>query len=140
MDPRLLVNRERAAAAARLCDALRADGFELQAAMWAKTEYDSQPYLYLVTPQIDRDGPIGAYRKLSATFGAFQPEPADPLDQLDFHEIKLLAPRERLADGLLQYLKRHPTDRPTLDGGYPLIPVEAAYIYPNSLFAQPASA
>lgn len=141
MDPRTMVNRERVKAGEQFCRKLLSDGFDLQGAMWAMTEDDVQPYLYLVTTNVDSDGPIGAYTKLDESLTAFQSGVNDPFTKLDFQEIKLLAPRMPLAGELLFLLKRYPDDQPTYQTSMNRgVPVLAAYVYPAALFAPPAAA
>jgi|GEM_PF-7015823 len=139
MDPRFLVSSDRIETAARLFAHLQDGAFDLQGAMWAQSEGDAQPYLYLVTKQLVVDGPIGAYKKFNAAFHAFQRAQTNPFRALELDDIKLLAPSDPLAVGLLWSLDRHPTDLPTFHFSIPRgVPMWAAYIYPAALFAPPA--
>jgi hypothetical protein len=138
MDPRTLVNRERVEAAQTFLSKFRADGFDVQGAMWAVTEDEPQPALYLVSAEVDRQGPLQAYANLREALTTFQANLSDPFRKLDYQEFKLLSPRRPLASELLHILARYPDDQPTyhtsLNRG---VPVLAAYVYPASLFAPP---
>jgi hypothetical protein len=129
MDPRFLVSSDRIETAARLFAHLQDGAFDLQGAMWAQSEGDAQPYLYLVTKQLVVDGPIGAYKKFNAAFHAFQRAQTNPFRALELDDIKLLAPHESRAAELLWYLGRYPDDQPTYRS-HCGVPTEAAYIYP----------
>lgn len=133
------MNSDRIETAARLFERLQQIGFDLQGAMWSQSEGDAQPYLYLVTNQLEVDGPIGAYKKFNAAFHEFQREQTNPFRALELDDIKLLAPHESRASVLLWYLGRYSDDQPTYRS-HRGVPMEAAYIYPASLFAPPAAA
>ena len=102
--------------------------------MWSQSEGDAQPYLYLVNHQLDLDGRIGTYIKFNAAFHDFRREQTNPFGTLELDDTKLLAPHESRASVFLWYLGRYPDDQPT-HRSHRGVPMEAAYVYPASLFA-----
>jgi hypothetical protein len=142
MDPTSLVSRDRAQRAAELMTRLKQNGFEARGAFWAQTEGDGQPYLYIITPNIETEGLIHANRRLGRVLHDFQNGVADPFALLDPFEIKLIRLTDPLAREVLELYQRSPDDRPTFYCGSHLTPnfLEPAYIYPAKMFAAPAAA
>lgn len=141
MDPTALVNRERAERAGQLLARLRTDGLVTLGAFWAQTEGDGQPYLYIITPNVDSEGPTAANLRLGRTLRAFQQGVSDPYSFLDPYEIKLIRPSDSLAREILELYQSYPDDRPTFHLGSNLTPslLEPAYIYPAKMFAAPTT-
>ena len=140
MDPTALVSRERAESGCELLKKLPANGLDVQGALWAQTESDGQPYLYVITPTIDRKGPIEANLLLSRALREFQHGVTDPFKRLDPYEIKLIGVFDPLAQTVLSWYQRHPDDFPTVYRGPAHGPLPSAYfdgyIYPATLFSQ----
>ena len=136
MGPRTLVSREQIQSGEELIHRLAADGLLIVAALWAKTEYDGQPYLYLVSPAVESDGPLKANRRLVDTFREVEKTWVDPFDRLDPFAIKLIGPSDSLAKAVLEYYHRYPDSAPTWHGGSILgsVTIDGAYIYPASMF------
>lgn len=141
MDPTTLVSRERAERAALLFSRLRTDGLVILGALWTQAEGDGQPYLYIVTPNVETEGPIEANLRLGRTLREFQRGIIDPFQLLDPYAIKLIGPYDPLAREVLELYKRSPDDSPTFYYGSPLGfgPIEAAFIYPATMFSAPAA-
>jgi hypothetical protein len=140
VDPRTLVSRDQIAAGEDLFRQLRSDGLVVSGAMWAQADDDSQPYLYVVTTNIDSEGGFEANLRLGRSLRAVREANTDPFRELDLFSVRLLPPREPLAGGLLSYLERYPDDQPTFRTSFARgVPIRAAYIYPAALFAQPAA-
>jgi hypothetical protein len=138
VDPRTLVSRDQILAGEDLLRQLQKDGLAVSGAMWEQAEDDSQPYLYVVTPNIDQEGGFEANLRLGRALRAVRAANTDPFRELDPFAVKLLPPREPLAAVLLWYLERHPDDQPTYR--FTRGATEAAYIYPATLFAPVAPA
>ena len=139
MDPTTLVSRERAERAGQLLARLRTDGVVTLGAFWAQTEGDGQPYLYIITPNVDSEGPITASLHLGRTLRAFQQGVTDPYSLLDPYEIKLIRPSDPLASKILEVYRDFPDDQETILYGLPPDPLRPAYVYPAKMFAAPAA-
>lgn len=141
MDPTLLVSRERADRAGQLLARLRADGLQTLGAVWAQAEGDGQPYLYIITSNVDSEGLIAANLRLGNTLRVFQKGVSDPYSLLDPYEIKLIRPSDPLAREILDLYQRFPDNRPTFSYGSHLTPnhLEPAYVYPATMFAAPVA-
>jgi hypothetical protein len=137
MGPRTLVSKEQVRSGEELIHQLTVDGLPIVAALWAKTEYDGQPYLYLVSPTVESEGPLKANRRLVDTFREVEKSWTDPFDQLDPFAIKLIGPSDSLARAVLEHYHRYPDSTPTWHGGAILgsVTIDGAYIYPASMFA-----
>ena len=107
------------------------------AACWAKTETDDQWYLYIVSPSIPQKGARPGITQIRLTLGAMENEWADVFERVTTLDVKLIAPGNALAQGLLNHLARFPDEHPTWHGGSVLGSafIEGAYIYPAKLFA-----
>jgi hypothetical protein len=141
MDPTTLVSRERAERAVLLFSRLRADGLEMLGALWTQAEGDGQPYLYIITPNVEVEGPLQATSRLVRTLRDFQQGITDPYLLLDSSAMKLIGPSHPLAREILDLYHRNPDDTPTFFYGSPLGfgPIEAAFVYPAKMFSSPQS-
>lgn len=140
MDQGTLV-REQLDGGEKLIRRLVADGVVLSGGLWAEMDGDGQPYLYLITPEVEDRDPRITYRKISAAQAALDAAGLHWLERIDRFGIKLLATSHPLARGVLRYYHRHPGVIPTWHHGSVLgsVYIDGAYIYPASLFPpQPA--
>ena len=139
MDPTTLVSRERVERASLLFLRLRADGLGTVAALWAQAEGDERPYLYIVTPNVETEGPIEANLRLGRTLREFQRGLSDPYLLLDPYTIQLIGPSDPLAQGVQELFRRFPGDRPIAHTGtLGHVSIGSAYIYPAAMFPAPA--
>jgi hypothetical protein len=140
MDPTALVSRERAVNAGEFLKHLPDEGLLTQGAFWAQFESDGRPYLYIVTPNVESEGPIEANLRLGRVLRQFQPGPADPYLRLDPFEIKLIGPSDPSAEWVRKWYERRPDDQPTFFYGSSLggAPLDGTYLYPATMFAAPA--
>jgi len=136
------VSRDRAQRAGELMTELQKHGFRACGAFWAQTEGDGQPYLYIITPNIETEGLIHANHRLGRVLHDFQNGVVNPFSLIDPFEIKLIRLTDPLAREVLELYQRFPDDRPTFSYGSHLTPnfLEPAYIYPAKMFAAPAAA
>ena len=142
MDPRTLVTRDVAESGRRLLERLAGTEVAPLAAMWAqRAERDERPYLFIVTPVLQTQGPIKAYTAVGNAVRAVNAEAGDPFAEIEPSAVKLLGPSEPLAEGLLIWDRRHPDDRPTFHNGPSMggILIDAAYSYPATMFAPQAA-
>ena len=81
-------------------------GLEVVAAFWLKPSVDGKWYFYVVSPVVDAEGLIKAYRRLHPLVRA-RPQPSwiDPL------KIKLIGPSNPIARGMLAIPGRAPGPR-----------------------------
>jgi hypothetical protein len=122
----------------RLIEALKAAGFEVRVAFWAKPTDEGKWYLYLVTPTVDTNGPATAYRSIISIMRQIPDLGIDPFD------IKVLGLNDSFAQAALAmtiptvadspFAVRNPKPYPGLTrfGGSVLggISIDGAYIYP----------
>jgi hypothetical protein len=112
-----------------LVEELPRHGFEVSAAVWLKASENGKWYFYIVSPLVDTEGLIGAYRRLHPLVRA-RPQPfwIDPL------EIRLIGPNNPIARDVLAGLRRIPGPRvsPIRWSGTWLgnVSIEGAYLYP----------
>lgn len=142
MDTATLVSRERAERGREFLLKLQENGLPLTGAMWAQVEGDGRPYLYIVSPAVDSEGPFAADLRMGRVLRQFQPEPADPSTRIDPFGIKLIRPSDPEARALALEYEWYPGDSPTHHRGSILglnVPIDGAYIYPATLFAAPAA-
>jgi hypothetical protein len=141
MDPTSLVSKLRADRAGQLLAQLRIDGLDVLGAVWAQVEGDGQPYLYIITPNVDSEGLIAANLRLGSTLRTFQQGVSDPYSFLDPYEIKLIRPSDPIAREVLDRYQLCPDDHPALYHGSRLTPslLAPAYIYPAKMFTAPAA-
>lgn len=140
MDQAALV-REQLDGGEKLIRRLLADGADLSGGLWAELDGDGQPYLYLVSPEVENRDPRLMYRKISAAQAALDSAGLHWLERVDRFGIKLIPPSHPLARGVLGQYRRHPGVTPTWHHGSVLgsVFVDGAYIYPARLFRpQPA--
>ena len=147
MDPTTLVSKEQVAGGRKLLERLSATPLRPIAALWAqKTEQDSQPYLYIVTPYVETKGAIEAYRILGSVRRELDSTTSEPLEKIDPFSVKLIGPSDPLAQGVLEWNRSHPDEYPTRHCGAGLgsVSIDGAYSYPAKMFAaspaQPQSA
>jgi hypothetical protein len=110
----------------RLVEELVRDGFDVAAAFWLKA-YDSDWYLYVVSPVVEAEGIANAYRRVNAVLRRMPaPFRVDPFD------VKLVGPADKLAQAVLNAQRRSPSKTPVRSGGASLgdLSVEEAYLYP----------
>lgn len=110
-------------------------GFELVAGLWAKQEYDSRIYLYLVSPLADIDSGA-AYREISQAQTELDQEGLHWLEQVDRFSVKLISPTDPLAAEVLARYRQYPNPLPSWIHGrmYRSSLVETGFLYPPSLF------
>jgi hypothetical protein len=113
----------------KLVEELPQHGFEVSAAFWLKASEDGKWYFYIVSPVVEAEGLVKAYRRLHPLVRKMpQPFWIDPL------EIKLIGPTHPIAQDVLAILSRAPGPRvsPIRWGGQKLgnVSVEGAYLYP----------
>lgn len=137
-----LVSREQVQGGEDLIRALPQNGVVVTGAVWAQLEGDGQPYLYVVSPTVQADGPLAAAERLVTTYRQLEQSWDDPFRRLDLFAIKLIGPSERLAQATTLWYQQYPDAVPTVYNG-PLptpssaVYLEDAYIYPANLFAAP---
>lgn len=138
------VVREQVDGGERLIRELRARGFDLVAAAWAREPSYGRWYLYLVSPAVENADPRPSYSVVRTALRDLDPAWAHPLERIDPFSVMLLAPSEPLGRGMLA-LHHHALGRfPTILGDTALgdAVVEGAYVYPATLFRpapQPAA-
>jgi hypothetical protein len=113
----------------KLVEELPRRGFEVTAAVWLKASEDGKWYFYIVSPAVDTEGIVKAYRRLHPLVRALpQPLWIDPL------EIRLIGPSHPLAQDLMAIHGRVPGPRvcPIWWRGTRLgnVSIEGAYLYP----------
>jgi hypothetical protein len=109
-----------------LLDRLAQEGVRVRAAGWVKPVDEDRWSLYLVTPLVDEQGPIGAYREVYRVLRSLE-----DLRVKDY-EVKLVGEGSRIASDLLEAQSGHHARAPqrsrlTSVGG---MPVEQVYVYP----------
>lgn len=142
MDPVPLVNAGRAERGREFLLKLQDAGLPLEGAMWAQVEGDGRPYLYIVSPAVDSDGPLAADFRMGKVLREFQSPLADPATRIDPFGIKLIRPAEPEARALAYEYLLYPGPHPTHHGARMLgqrVPIDGAYIYPVTMFAAPAA-
>jgi hypothetical protein len=117
MGPTTLVSRDQIEGGEDLLKFLPSRGVPITAAVWAQTEGDGQPYLYILSPEVDV-APSAAMRRFVDAFRELEPTWADPFRRLDAFAIKLFGPSEARGQTFLR---------------------DAAYVYPASLFTAPTA-
>jgi hypothetical protein len=113
----------------KLIEELRQRGFDVAAAFWLRASENGKWYFYIVSPVVDAEGAVNAYRRLHPLVWAMpQPFSIDPL------EIKLIGPKNPIAQDVLRI-----QSRPTAARGYSIgwpgkmlgnVYVDEAYLYP----------
>lgn len=141
MDAITVVTSERADRARALLSKLGDEGLHLDGALWAQVEGDGRPYLYIISPDVEREGPIATDRRLDRVLRCFQPEPMDPATRIDPFAIKLIGPSDPVARALAVQYQHYPGPSPIRHDGSTLwgVPIDGAYIYPATMFAAPAA-
>jgi hypothetical protein len=111
----------------KLVEHVASHGFPVTASGWVKTSDDSQWYLYIASPVVDREGPAKGYGIVHPIIRSMPTSVwIDPLD------VKLIPEADPLAVGIRQMYQRYPTLLPTWYrqprlGG---VSIDAAYLYP----------
>jgi hypothetical protein len=113
----------------KLVEELAHRGFELTAAFWLKASRDGKWRFYIVSPAVDADGIIEAYKRLLPMVRTLpQPQGVDP------HKITLMSPGNPIAQDVTTFLSRTrgPDVSPIRWNGRMLgdVVVDAAYLYP----------
>ncbi|MBX9578777.1 MAG: hypothetical protein K2X87_00570 [Gemmataceae bacterium] len=124
-----------------MIDRLVADGVDVRGATWAAIYDDDQPYLYLITADVEDRDSRPTYKKVAAARIALAGEGLPPEQRIDREAVKLIPPSSPLARSVLSIYHRYPDDRPTVhhESGLGSGNITGAYIYPASLFRpQPA--
>ena len=113
---------------------LRVDG-----ALWGQREYDGRSYLYLVLPNLDRDGSFKSHEAIGEAQAELENEGIHWMERIE--SLRLLPPTDSLARGLLEKYRNFPKLKPSLPRDQPIGSefVENAFIYPPSVF-QPLAA
>jgi hypothetical protein len=144
MDSVTLVSRDQIESAGEFLKRLPADGLITTGALWAQVEGDGKPYLYILTPNVETEGPINANLRLGKTLREYQKGVTDPFRRLDPFALKLIGPSETLAQAITLWYQQYPDATPTVYNG-PLpspssaIALDGAYIYPAKMFDAPAT-
>ena len=109
-----------------LIEQLIKNGLEVTAACWLKTE-DRRWLLYIVSPVVDSDEPVEAYRRAQA---AVQQMPQ--LYWVGHLDFTLIGPSNPIAKGILEFRRRFPGKSPNYYRGdrFGGRNIEGAYIYP----------
>jgi len=110
----------------KLLDRLAQEGLPVRAAGWVKPMDEDRWSLYLVTPLVDEQGPIGAYREVYRVLRSLEDV------RVKDYDVKLVGEGQRIASDLLEAQPRYPARGPQLSrltsvGG---MPVEGVYVYP----------
>ncbi len=111
----------------KLAEELARAGIEVAAAFWLKAAEESPWYFYVVTPVVDEEGPVRAYRRTHTVIRRIaQPFWIDPF------EVKLIGPADPLAQDVLAVQRRYRGRGPIRYAGKHLggVSVEGAYLYP----------
>lgn len=142
MDPTTLVSRERAEHATELFELFPDEGLMATGALWAQLEGDGRPYLYIVSPNVEREGSLEADLRLGRALRRFQPVSTDPHRRLDPFAIKLIGPSDPLAAWVRQWYERRPDEWATVHYGSSFNgeTLDGVYLYPAKMFAAPAAA
>jgi hypothetical protein len=141
MDQTTLV-REQYDGGIKLLTRLQERGFDIAAAGWAKTAYDGQMYLYIVSPSMTGKDPRTGYRVIHETLQQFENEWSHPFERIDHLAVKLIGTSEAIAQGMLKWYSQYAGPNPSwfnessIGSEY----VEHACIYPATLFAAPQQA
>jgi hypothetical protein len=113
----------------KLVEELLRQGFAVSAAFWLHASEDGKWYFYIVSPKVDTEGIIEAYRALHPVVRVMP-----PLFWIRPLEIKLIGPNNPIARDILAIQSRTtaPRGSPTRWGGTRLgnVSVEEAYLYP----------
>ena len=113
----------------KLVEELPQRGFEVTAAFWLKASEDGKWDFYIVSPAVDAEGILQAYRRLhSVVYAMPRPFWIDPL------KIKLIGPSNPIARDVMAIYgrARGPLVSPIQWGGNQLgnLSIEGAYLYP----------
>jgi hypothetical protein len=144
MGPTTLVSREQVQGGEDLIRALPQNGVVVTGAAWARVEGDGQPYLYVVSPTIETDGPLEAAGRLVTTYRKLEQGWTDPFRRIDLFAIKLIGPSDTLGQAITLWYQQHPDAIPTIYRGPILgrssaVALDEAYIYPAKMFDAPAA-
>ncbi len=114
----------------RFVERFAADGNPVRAAFWVKTAEEGLWFLYVATEIVDRVGPAAAYRAVHAALRK--------IDEcwVSSSEIKVISPKNPVAQDVLAVMARHPGRLATRFGGQTLgsVAVEQTYIYAPHVF------
>lgn len=111
-----------------LLDRLAQNGIRVRAAGWVKPTDEDRWSLYVVTPLVDEQGPIGAYREVYRVLRSLEDV------WVKDYEVKLVGEGNRIASDLLEAQPDHHARAPqpsrlTSVGG---TRVDALYVYPQA--------
>ncbi len=114
---------------------LRVDG-----ALWGQREYDGRTYLYLILPNLDRDGSFKSHDAIGEAQAELENEGIHWMERIE--SLRLLSPTDPLARGVLDKYRAFPRMKPSLprDQGIGSEIVDNAFVYPPSLFQPVATA
>jgi hypothetical protein len=130
----------------KLIRALLAAGVPIAGACWAKTPRYARPRLYLVTPEVEGADARLTYSKVGAALDALDAGQkwGHWLERIDQFDVSLVSPGSDVGRALAWEYDHYPGPGPTLKYGWlgRDIPLEegAAFVYPPSLFSEPAPA
>lgn len=141
MDSGTLVTRAQIESAREFLKRLPANDLVTRGAAWAQIEGDEKPHLYVITPNVEKEGPIEANLRLGKALREYQSGVTDPFRQLDPFAIKLIGPSNPIAREILDWYQFCPDEQDTLYHGSRLAPslLEPAFFYPAKLFSAPAA-
>lgn len=91
---------------AKLINALRKSGFEIDVAFWAKPSEDEKWFLYLASPVANDKGPTAAYRHVNKVLRETEGQWIDPLD------VRVVGSTDSIAQAVLAILKSRIPESP----------------------------
>lgn len=129
--------KEKADGGAKLIARLRGADLTVAAACWAKREGDSQWYLFLVSPGVERTGVRPGYGVIRSALESLESDWGNEFERVDLSEVKLVGKTDPLGEAVVEFNRHFPGPSPTWHNGVALgsVYVEGAYIYPPTLFA-----
>jgi hypothetical protein len=127
MDKTLLVERD-ILAGQRLLEVLDASDIPILGAFWYEVPESERWRLFLVSPLVEKLGPIALYRRLITML---DDSPALKDLGIDLHDIGVVGPRDSMVKLLASYFSDGvgPTTLNDSTRGMPGVPVDSAYVY-----------
>jgi hypothetical protein len=122
----------------RLIDVLLARGLDVRAALWAKPAEASKPYLYIVSPKVDDEGPGAAYHFVHDVLRSspdFWIKPLDVRvvgvnDSLGAVALKAIEPRAPASQSVVNPPRPYPGMMRVAEGTFGGLDIDWAFIYP----------
>lgn len=115
---------------------LLAGGVDIRGAVWAAVYDDDQPYLYLITGDVEDRDSRPTYQKVAAARIALAGEGLPPEQRIDREAVKLVRPSSPLAGKVFRACGRDRQGQPAAphEPAIGMGSIDGAYIYPASLF------